>query len=77
MSLEWVRTTYNVPAKRGMRVEYSGTHPPRMGTITGAQGSHVCIRLDGMKHSQPYHPTWMLKYLDGSALSPSGRGTEA
>lgn len=53
MSLEYIRNTYRVPAWRGGRVTYRGQ--PRI--ITGANGPHVAIRLDGAKHALPYHPT--------------------
>lgn len=63
MSLDWVRKSYGVPAKKGGRVEYTGHGKPQLGTITGARGVHVMIRLDGAKHAMPYHPTWKLRYL--------------
>lgn len=60
MSMEYIRTHYAVPAKRGGRVEYEG----KPGVITGTRDAHLRIRLDGEKHSLPYHPTWHIKYLD-------------
>lgn len=75
MSLDWIRKTYTVPAKRGGRVEYSGDTPPQLGTICGAQGAHLRIRLDGAKHAMPFHPTWMLRYLDEAVVPrPNHRG---
>ena len=53
MSLEYIREYYGVPAKRGEPVAYRGTP----GVVTGASGPHVNVRLDGQKHSLPYHPT--------------------
>lgn len=64
MSIAWVRKYYQVPAKRGGRVEYSGEGKLEAGTITGASGGRLRIRLDGIKHSMPFHPTWKLRYLD-------------
>ncbi|BCH20153.1 hypothetical protein [Mesorhizobium sp. L-2-11] len=64
MSIEWVRKTYGVPAKRGGRVEYKGEGKPELGTICGASGGHLSIRLDKAKHPMPFHPTWKLRYLD-------------
>ena len=63
MSMEYVRKTYGVPAKRGGRVLYTGDHSgARYGTITGA--SHrIRVRFDGFKFSLPLHPTWMVEYL--------------
>jgi len=63
MGVETVRRLYGVPAKVGGRVEYTGQGRPELGTITGTIGAHLLIRLDGKKHSLPFHPTWELRYL--------------
>jgi len=68
MSIEWVRRMYQVPAKVGGRVEYSGGGTPRLGTICSVRGGHVYIRLDGDKHALPHHPTWKIRYLDEAAV---------
>lgn len=60
MSLEYIRNYYGVPAKKGGRVQYKD----RVGVITGNSGPHVSVRLDGQKHSAPYHPTDLI-YLTG------------
>lgn len=64
MSLAYVRKAYGVPAKRGGRVSYTGEDRSELGTITGARSGHLQVRLDGIKHSMPFHPTWRLQYLD-------------
>ena len=69
MSIQWIRDNYGVPAKLRGRVEYtpcegSKDETGKLGTITGVSGPHLLIRLDGEKHSRPYHPTWQLRYLD-------------
>lgn len=64
MSLDYIRKRYGVPAKRFGRVEYTGQGKPALGTITGARGARLLIRLDGQKNSFPYHPTWELSYLE-------------
>jgi hypothetical protein len=64
MSLAWVRKYYGVPAKRGGRVEYTGDGKLELGTITGTCSGHLRVRLDGVKHTMPFHPTWELRYLD-------------
>lgn len=69
MSIDWIRKNYNVPATRGGRVEYTGKGRPELGTICGAQGSHLSIRLDGKKHALPFHPTWKLRYLDAESTA--------
>lgn len=63
MSLAYIRDTYGVPAKRGGRVRYTGGSKPMLGTITGATGGHLDIRLDDVRYATPFHPTWELEYL--------------
>ena len=57
MSLQYIRDFYSLPnLRRGTRVEYCGRDNMRKrGTVTSAS-NHVFIRLDGEKHSRPYHP---------------------
>lgn len=77
MSIDYIRRYYGVSAKKGGRVEYTGGAEPQFGTICGAQGAHLTIRLDGMKHTLPYHPTWKLRYLDeGPALTQAQRAVD-
>jgi hypothetical protein len=68
VSMQWVRDSYGVPAKRGGRVRYTGEKVPRLGTITGTRGPYLRIRLDGDKRSMPFHPTWELEYLGSAAV---------
>lgn len=68
MSMAWVRKRYNVPARRGMRVRYTGCGKNELGTIRSASGGHLNIQLDGIRHTMPFHPTWELEYL------PTGAG---
>lgn len=62
MSLEYIRDYYTVPARKGVRVNAYG----KPGTITGASGAHLLIKLDGEKHSNPYHPRDGIDYLADS-----------
>lgn len=63
MSMEYVRKTYGVPAKRGGRViAKDGMGRTTTGTITGARSGYLRIRLDGWGYSQNYHPT-TVEYL--------------
>jgi hypothetical protein len=55
--LEYIRNYYNVPAIKGKIVSYKG----KLGTITGASGPHVKMRLEGEKRACVYHPN-DLKY---------------
>lgn len=60
---EFVRRYYNVPAKRGMRVEFEG----RPGVITGFRDQYLLVRLDQqvLSYASKCHPTWHMDYLDG------------
>lgn len=62
--MEYISSTYNVPAKLGGRVKYTGGATPQTGTITGARGPHIKVRMDGEKRDGYYHPTWEVQYLD-------------
>lgn len=66
MSMEYIRNTYGIPAKRGARVEYSANGVIVQGTIQGTKGAYLRIKMDGDKVSRLYHPTWQLKYLEES-----------
>ena len=65
--MDYIRSYYGVPAKRGGRVVYEGSGTERFGTITGSYGAHLRIRLDGEAHSSVYHPTWRMRYLGSHA----------
>lgn len=69
-SLAYVRDTYGVPARRGMRVIHEGRDH---GVITSGTGAHVRVRFDGEKHSVPCHPL-SLDYGDG--VDPEARLAE-
>lgn len=64
--MEYIRRSYGVPAKRGMRICYSAEGPGEPnGTITGARDARLLIRLDGWpKRRRPlaFHPTWNIHY---------------
>ncbi len=62
MSIEQIRKTRGVAAKRGGRVTYTGGEKPVGGTIKSARGGYLMILLDGDKHPKTFHPTWELKY---------------
>lgn len=70
MSLAYIRAYYGVPAKRRGRVRYTGGSKPVLGTITGASHDRLAIKLDGNKHSHPFHPTWEIEYLDAPTRRP-------
>jgi hypothetical protein len=55
---------YDLKIQVGGRIRYTGNpQNPLEGEVTGAQGAHVLIKLDGAKVAQPFHPTWEIEYL--------------
>jgi hypothetical protein len=65
MSMEYIRRTYGVPAKKGVQVEYFASDGERMvGTIVGTKGAYLRVRFGkGRRNIQTFHPTYNLKYL--------------
>lgn len=63
MSMDYIRSAYRVPARRGGRVLYTGLGVREFGTITSAKGAYLMIRLDGESRPRKFHPTWELEYL--------------
>lgn len=59
MSLDYIRSYYQVPAKRDMRVVADG----KPGVIVGAEGQWLRIRIDGEVSPTFWHPTWRVEYL--------------
>lgn len=62
-SLEYIRKTYGVPAKRGGRIRFTGGREPQEGTITRGSNAHIMVRFDDSLSSVPMHPTWEITYL--------------
>lgn len=64
MSMEYIRKTYNVPAKRGGMVKvissYKGIEFD--GVITGSKGARLRISIN-KRRSGLYHPTDNIVYL--------------
>lgn len=56
--MEWIRRTYDVPARHGMRIEYDG----QPATITGAGGGYLRFRIDGEKRVTTGHPCYRIVY---------------
>lgn len=58
MSLEYIRRTYGVPAKRGARVQIAYRGGLYEGRITRANGPHVVVAPDRWPGERLiYHPT--------------------
>jgi hypothetical protein len=68
MSLQYIRRTYGVPAKRGGRIRYTdeGGHIFN-GRITSARGAHLRVLVDdrvpGYRGRMTLHPTYRIEYL--------------
>lgn len=71
MSMDYIRRTYKVPAKRGAKVKYLASDGELIeATIVGSSGQYLLARLGHNKHTSRLHPTWALKYLpDGPTFS--------
>ena len=57
-TMEWIRRTYDVPARHGMRIEYDG----KPATIVGAGGGYLRFRIDGEKRRTVGHPCYRIVY---------------
>lgn len=71
--MEYIRKYYNVPAKRGARIEYYGDslakfimgflYQPKRGTIVAARNGYLRVRFDDNNRIATLHPTWNVRYL--------------
>lgn len=81
MSLEYIRRTYGVPARRGVRVRYTdGAGVIWNCTITSAKGPHLRVLVDdrvpGYRGRLILHPTDNLEYIQVEAKPiPNGQGS--
>lgn len=62
MSLEYIRKTYNVPAFRGVIVEFYPEMKPLRGVIVGSRGAHLRVRFK-QGEILSLHPTWRVGYV--------------
>lgn len=60
--MEYIRRNYKVPALKGGKVKFED----KPGTIVGARGAHLRIKLDGESKAKIYHPTWHIEYLEAN-----------
>lgn len=61
--LKTISRQYNVSAKRGGRIRFSGYIHAVEGTILGGACGRLRVRLDGVKKTVRLHPTWCVEYL--------------
>jgi hypothetical protein len=66
MNMEYIRSMYNVPAKRGGRIRFGGS---KTGTIVGARYAKLRVRFDGQSWINWLHPTWAVEYLPNKEVS--------
>lgn len=64
MSMEYIRRTYAVPAKRGMRVRLMGPVVKFEGVIVASQGARLRVRRDDNGLIYTLHPSWNVQYLE-------------
>lgn len=63
MSMDYIRHSYGVPARRGGRVTWLNAHDKQMtGTIVGTRGHYLRVRFDGEVRAKTLHPTWQVGY---------------
>ena len=62
MSMDYIRRTYGVPAKRGMTVTICGDGTRFQARIVGSRGQYLRLWIPGGKRSHLYHPTDSLEY---------------
>ena len=64
---EYIRSYYNVPAKRGMQIRFEGQD---YGRITGTDGPHLRAKMNDGRVAY-FHPTYHLEYLsNGDWVKP-------
>ena len=64
MSMDQLRRAYDVPAKRGGRIEFTDTNGSVWrGTIRSERNARLRVTLDGLRKPSILHPTWNIKYL--------------
>jgi hypothetical protein len=63
VSLEYIRRTYGVPAKRGAAVRFKPDSRDRAetGKVIGSKGALLRVRLEGHKRIALCHPTWAME----------------
>jgi hypothetical protein len=68
MSMDYIRRTYNVPAKRGGRIKYTDSKGYEFfGRITSAIDGYLRVLVDdrvpGYRNRLILHPTFNVEYL--------------
>lgn len=70
--MKWIRDNYNVPAKRGARIEYNDStalfimgflYKTKRGTIVASRGQYIRVRFDNETIIRTLHPKCNVKYI--------------
>ncbi len=78
MSMDYIRRTYGVPAKRGMTVTICGDGTRFQARIVGSRGQYLRLWIPGGKRSHLYHPTDSLEYpAAAKGKTPNGHANRA
>jgi hypothetical protein len=65
MSLEYIRSAYNVPARRGGKITFTPCAGIcKQGFVVAARGKYIRVRFADMRRTVLLHPTWQVEYLD-------------
>lgn len=63
MSMQEIRDSYGVPAKRGAHIEFTDTNGHNwQGVIRSARYGRIRVKFDGLKEVSILHPTWNIRY---------------
>ena len=65
MSMDYIRRTYGVPAKRGAQILFRGVigQAGITGVVIGTRGHYLRVRMDATCLTWTLHPTWEVEYL--------------
>ena len=75
MSMEYIRKTYGVPAKRGARIEFTDTcGKVHEGRIVGSRGCYLRADMPTIRGGTvTLHPTSDVRYLPNDDADPQAR----
>ena len=78
---EYINRAYRLSMGRGTRVRYTpdgvaSKASGRLGTVTGAEGAYLRIRMDGDSFSLLYHPKWELEVITDELTARSEQSGE-
>ena len=65
MSMDYIRRTYGVPARRGGRIKFRPCQGlEKEGFVVAASGQYIRVRFADMRRTVLLHPTWRVEYVD-------------